>query len=97
MAQARKVKARIRDRRADMCRAVRVAQGLLQHDAVAGLGLDREGKEAVRCEHTGGGGRDAPPGRLIRKDVGGNWLFVEPHPQMVTDDWASWATAKSAP
>lgn len=46
------------DRRTDMCCAVSVAQGLLQHDAVAGVGLDREGKEPIRREHAGRSSRD---------------------------------------
>ena len=34
-----------------------IAQGRLQHDAVAGVGLDREGKRSLRRKHTGRRGR----------------------------------------
>ena len=70
MVQRHEVEACIRYRRADMWRAVGVAQGLLQHDAVAGLDLDREGKETVRCEHTGGGSRDRNKIADVDKNVG---------------------------
>ena len=58
MVERQEVEAGVRDRRTDMCCAVSVAQGLLQQDAVAGVGLDREGKEPIRHEHAGRSSRD---------------------------------------
>jgi hypothetical protein len=48
MLQTHKIEARIRDRLADVRGAVSVAQGLLQHDTVALVGLDGERKEPIR-------------------------------------------------
>ena len=53
-----------------MCCAVSVAQRLLQHDAVARVGLDREGEEPVRREHAGRQRRDRAEIAGIDEHVG---------------------------
>src|SRR3954462_4167571 len=58
MVERQEVETGVCDCRTDMCCAVGVSQGLLQHDAVAGVGLDREGKEPIRGEHAGGSSGD---------------------------------------
>ena len=58
MVERQEVETGVCDRRTDMCCAMSVTQGLLQHDAVAGVGLDREGKEPIRHEHAGRSSRD---------------------------------------
>ena len=70
MLQTHKVEARIRDRLADVRGAVSVAEGLLQHDTVAGVGLDGEGKEPIRRENAGSSRRDRDELADIDENVG---------------------------
>ena len=70
MVQTKEVESRVCDHPAHMACAVGIAQRGLQHDAVAGVGLDREGKKPLRREHVGGRGRHWSEIADIHENVG---------------------------